>query len=183
MADRYLTGANSIRPGDLVISHPHWGEGERVCFVTEHTRRSTVALQINRLADIRLRELFEDKGYVTDSDAAVYHGGDYNPGALILLHDSNWSSSNTMHINKLWSISSDYHMLDKIAQGNTPRDIKFILGVTAWKAQELETDLESDTPQWLHLEAPDPYIIMAEPEEQYELALSRVSSRLWNQYL
>jgi len=171
-----------IKPGDIVISHPRWGEHRRVCFVTEHTAYSTVALQLNSPLTVTFRELAASKGHDCAEDQPVYRGGDYNRSALIMLHDNAWFSANTMQINSEWSISSDYHMLEKAVAGNTPHNYRYILGITAWPPRSLERELTAERPTWLLLTQPDTELITAEPERQYDLALEAVSSGFWRSY-
>lgn len=172
-----------IGPGDIIVSHPRWGEGDRVCFITEHTQYSTVALQINNPSSMTFRELAMTKGYDCVEDRPVYRGGDYNRSALIMLHDSDWYSSNTMAVTHNWSISSDYHMLEKVVMGNTPTYYRYVMGITAWAPNALEANLKSSRPGWLVLSDPDPDLVVADPEKQYKLALEAVSMNFWNQYL
>lgn len=173
-----------IKPGDLIISHPRWGSKvNSVCFITEHTRYSTVALQINQPAKVTLRELVFTKGYDCAEDQMVYSGGKFSPGALIMLHDRDWYSANTMPVTSDWSISSDYHMLDKIVEGNTPTLYRYVMGLTMWEPGALEKDLRSDRPCWMLLNDPDPKLVMAEPDNQYALAIHAASSQFWNNYL
>lgn len=171
-----------IEPGDIVISHPRWGEGERVCFITEHTRYSTVALQLNQPSSVTFRELALSKGYDVAEDQPVYKGGDYNKAALIMLHDGGWYSSNTMPVNSSWSISSDLHMLGKIIAGNTPRSYRYVMGITAWPPHSLERELAQEKPLWLVLNEPDLDLVLADPAQQYDLALEAVSSGFWRTY-
>ena len=172
-----------IEPGHILISHPHWGEGRRVCFVTEHTQYSTVALEINRPSPLRFSDLAQQKGYTCREDQPVYAGGEYNRSALIMLHDSSWYSANTMTINRDWSISSDLHMLEKVTGGNTPQLYRYVIGITAWPPHSLTRELNSDRPTWIVLSDPSPSLVVAEPAQQYDLALSCVGERFWSQYI
>jgi putative AlgH/UPF0301 family transcriptional regulator len=164
------------------VSHPRWGQGERVCFITEHTRLSTVALQLNSPIEVTFKELASSKGYDCAEDQPVYRGGDYNSSALIMLHDHAWYSANTMVVNTEWSISSDLHMLEKIIHGNTPNFYRYVLGITAWPHQGLERDLASERPTWIALNSPSLDIVMSDASQQYELALEAVGSGFWNSY-
>jgi putative transcriptional regulator len=168
MADHFQTG---VKPGDLLVSHPHWSDTERVCLITERTHASTVALELNTPANLTFAELVLEQGYAVSLDEAVYHGGDYNTHSLILLHDSNWYSSNTMPVNSEWSISSDYHMIDKLADGNTPDDFRVMIGISAWAERDLDQELAAKRSPWLVLKQPNRSLIMSDPEDQYTLAL------------
>jgi len=171
-----------VKPGDIVLSHPRWGEGHRVCFITEHSSISTVALQLNSQTQLSFKELAVLKGYDCAEDRSVFYGGDYNGSALIMLHDNNWYSANTMIVNSAWSISSDLHMMEKVQDGNTPHSYRYIMGITAWPQHSLEQDLHSERPKWIVLNSPSTDLVMAEPEQHYRLALEAAGSIFWRNY-
>lgn len=169
-----------IQPGNILISHPRWGERESVCFITEHTRYSTVALQLNLPTSIQFADLALEKGYDCVENLPVFRGGDYNRSALIMLHDSSWYSSNTMAVTPELSISSDLHMIEKVCEGNTPLHYRYIMGITAWPPRSLENQLAQERPPWLLVPNPDPELIFADSERQYELALNAASEKFWD---
>jgi len=174
-----------IAPGNLLISHPHWADDEfidSVLLITEHTPYSTVALQLNKPIFTTLQDLVLKQGFECNITDTAYKGGSFNPGALIMLHDNSWYSSNTMPINKKWSISSDHFMIDKLADGNTPRQFRCMLGVSGWEPGQLENELMGSKPRWMILKSPPESLIMAKYNEQYQLAINQVSKYLTAQY-
>jgi len=179
MADHFQTG---VRPGDLLVSHPYWSNTQRVCFVTEHTGYSTVALQINTPAELTVGQLdFADNSTVS-LDEPVYYGGDFNRNSLILLHDHTWYSSNTMPITSHWSITSDQLMLEKLEMGNLPEEYRMVLGITAWEPGEIETLLADRRSEWLLFKNPEPGLIMMDPLDTYNEVLTQLMSRTTNHY-
>jgi len=171
-----------IEPGDCIISHPRWNASETVSIITEVNSQSTVALMLNAPARVTLSELVMHKGYEITFDCEVYTGGTINSSAMILLHDSNWYSSNTMPVNSQWSISSDYFMIDKLAYDNTPTHFRPILGVSAWEAGELEQQCGGERPRWLILKQPGSDLVIADHKIQYQKALEHVSAQTVNQW-
>lgn len=174
-----------IRPGSLLISHPHWARDDfidSILFITEHTPHSTVALQLNKPTNTGIRELVEQQGYSTHLNDLVYRGGDYNSTALIMLHESSWFSSNTMPVNSDWSISSDHFMIEKLCEGNLPLEYRCVIGISGWEPGELDRELNSKKPKWLLLKNPPLELITAKYNEQYQLAVNLVSQRLTAQY-
>lgn len=174
-----------IKPGNLLISHPHWAQDnfvDSVLLITEHTPHSTIALQLNKPTFTTIRELISQEGYECDINDTTYKGGSFNPGALIMLHDNSWYSSNTMPINQKWSISSDHFMLEKIATGNVPFNFRCMLGVTGWEPDELQQEMQGPRPNWLILKSPSSSLVMAKYNEQYQLAVNQISKDLTAQF-
>ena len=163
--------------GDLLISHPYWSDEQRVCLITEHTAHSSLALELNTPAEVTFAELVMEKGISVGLNDRVYTGGDYNTHALVMLHDCDWYSSNTMQVDENWSISSDYHMIDKLAMGNLPTEFRVMLGITAWGKGDLDHELASAKSPWLLLQNPYPGLVMCEPDDQYELAFKQFTKQ------
>ena len=171
-----------LEPGDCIISHPKWNPSDTVSFITEINHNTSVALTLNRPSDYTLGELVFEKGYELDAHVPVYHGGTINSGALVMLHDSHWYSSNTMPVNPTWSISSDYFMIDKLTMGNTPQSFRTMLGVSAWEAGELEEQCVGAQPRWLVLKQPTREFVLADSDHQHTMALSLYSAAHTNKW-
>jgi len=167
-----------FKQGDLLIAHPHWNPSCQVCLITEVNSVSTMALTLNLPHEYTLDQLVVSDTTSLMYTDPVYRGGDNNPTALIMLHDGDWYSSNTMPVNSHWSISSDMTMLEKMADGNTPKDYRALLGVSAWDTDDLQHRVSSSRPEWLVLEDPKPSLVMADCDEQYDLALSEYTQSL-----
>jgi len=161
-----------FKQGDLLIAHPHWNTLQEVCLITEVNTVSTMALTLNLPHEYTLDQLVVADAQSLMFTDTVYKGGDNNPTALIMLHDGDWYSSNTMPVNTDWSISSDITMLEKMATGNIPTDYRALLGVSAWDTDDLKHLVSSARAQWLVLEDPQPSLVMADCEHHYDLALS-----------
>jgi putative AlgH/UPF0301 family transcriptional regulator len=168
----------TVRAGDCVISHPRWSDEETVIFITEHTKMSTVGLQLNR----RSEHTFESLGISGLMTDTVFEGGEANPGALIMLHTTEWYSSNTMPINEKWSISSDHHMLEKIADGNMPIDFRCCMGISYWQPNELDLIVKDPKSPWLVVKQPGPELVMSNPEDQWANAIKMLSSNIWDEF-
>lgn len=174
MADLYQTG---VEPGDCLVSHPHWNPQERLLFVTEHHHKSTVALELNTPSEHTVDQLQMMNNTTVPLTDTVYLGGDFNTHSLVLLHDSNWYSSNTMPINSQWSITSDRVMLEKLEMGQTPDFYRVLLGISAWMPKEIDQELASSRPQWLVLKQPTWQLVMADCDEQYQLAIDELAQQ------
>lgn len=173
----------NLMPGDIIISHPKWTDNEDVFFITEQANDAIIGIQLNASAKLTFRELVKEKGLTTELHAEIFHGGDVSPTIFLLLHDAHWYSSNTVIVNKEWSVTSDMNMIDKLIDGNTPNEYRCLLGLSAWEPVVLGKELTSTSePLWLHLSNPPASIITADPEDQYKLALTAMSAKLWDEY-
>lgn len=175
----------TIKPGSLLIAHPiHSAETkmDAVVFVTESHSRGTLGVRLNLPAPVTMTHLMQQKNLSWSGPDSVYSGGEHNQGALILLHDGDWYSSNTMPIDPNWSISSDQFMLDKMCRENYPREFRICLGVTAWDTDNITSSIRSNRPRWLLLEDPDPDLITAPAGLQWDMAVVAHSQNLFDSY-
>ena len=166
----YQTGAR-VDPGTLVVSHPHWSEDQLVILVTESNLDVVAGLCLNQRNDRDLAALLETKNMLWQGNEKVYRGGDHSPGSLIMLHDPDWFSSNTMQINSEVAMSSDMFMLEKFSTGNSPIYYRMILGVTAWNAEDFISQTQGRRPKWITIPNPDPEIVFSSHRHQYDRAL------------
>lgn len=171
MAGHYQTGVK-IAAGDLLIAHPHWNPTRSVVLITEANRNLITGLVLNNPSPMKMPGLVAQYDLEWYEDPSVYTGGDVSPGALILLHDSNWYSTNTLPVRSDLAISSDQFMLEKFSMGNTPQQWRVLLGCTVWDKDDLVHNLSLKKSQWLLLPNADSHLIFADPESQYRTALS-----------
>lgn len=166
-----------IKPGDLLVAHPSqthtdWQETVFVC--TEHHAHGTVALCVNRRKHMRLEEIFAHNGYDVHLGRWVRWGGPVNPRALICLHSSEWSSTNTSQINHEVAMTSDTLMLEKIAMNNTPRHWIVTSGMAAWAPGQLAQEYELGA--WMTAPWNSKIVYSTEPDRVYSRAIEWIST-------
>lgn len=103
-----------------------------------------------------------------------------NRSALIMLHTHEWYSSNTMAITDRISISSDGLMLEKAANGNAPRQWRFVSGMCAWQPGQLQQEI--DQKQWCVTTATDKLIWELTEQEQWHRAIERYAAQAVKQF-
>lgn len=175
----------TIKPGSLLIAHPIYSSDSRVdavVLVTECHSQGVVGLRLNNPSDITMSELMMQKNIDWMGPDQVYTSGSHNPGALILLHSSDWYSKTTMPINDDWSMSSDEFMLTKLSEGNCPLDYRICLGITIFNSLQITADIRSPRPKWLLLEDPSSDIINAPAGLQWDMAVAQHSQNLFDSY-
>jgi putative transcriptional regulator len=135
--------------GKLLIAPPSvrgnfWQK--TVIFVTENHIRGSMGIVLNKKSKMPIREFAQQCGVECNIPGVVYVGGPVNVKALTLIHSSEWSCSNTMHINNEFSISSSHDLLHKLATGDRPYKWRLVLGLCAWAPEQLENELKGVDP-------------------------------------
>ena len=175
-----------IRPGSILIAHPIHANKENantIVYITESSGASTMGITLNKLSNYDLKELMSRQGVDWYGDREVYIGGDYNPNALVMLHSDEWYSSNTMHVDRNFSISSDRLMIDKMEMGNTPDWYQLFVGCKGWEPHELEYELKTKNPKWLLLSRPSQALIELADRNVWQTAVAEYSQDVFSNYI
>lgn len=174
-----------LRPGSLLIAHPLYSSEhcrKHVVFITESTALSTMGITLNNLSRYDLRELMQDKGVDWPGERELWIGGTQRSTAMVMLHTSEWYSSNTLPVDHHFSISSDTLMIDKISDHNTPEWYKLFVGCVGWAPHEITRELRGTKPRWLYLAYPSTELIEGDGETQWDRAIAECSQDLFNEY-
>jgi putative transcriptional regulator len=135
--------------GKLLIAPPSvrgnfWQK--TVIYVTENHARGSMGLVLNKKSKMPIKEFAQQCGVECNVPGVIYVGGPVNVKALTIIHSSEWSCSNTMHINNEFSISSSHDLLHKLATGDRPHKWRLALGLCAWAPEQLENELKGNEP-------------------------------------
>jgi|TARA_B110000977_G_scaffold56102_1_gene76383 putative AlgH/UPF0301 family transcriptional regulator len=174
-----------IRAGSLLIAHPAFAHREQrnhVVYVTESTEVSTMGLTLNNVSKYDLKEVFENKGIEWYGPREVYHGGEYNNSALVMLHSDEWYSQNTMQVNNQLAMSSDSLMIEKMEMADTPDWYRLFVGCKGWEHDDLGYELKSKKPKWILLTHPSIDLLDTAPAKLWNAAINECSQDLFNEY-
>lgn len=167
--------------GKLLTAPPAYEDDfyeKAVVFVYEFTRGTSFGIAVNKPTDRTVADLCEHYGITYNGREMLYIGGPINPGALIMIHSSDWSCSNTLRVpNTSWRISSDASMLKRIAAGDAPRQWKLCLGMCKWSLGQLQKEVEGLPPytkknSWLTGVAHAKLIFHKKPDKIWRLSIS-----------
>ena len=175
-----------IRSGSLLVAHPKYSDREHsqhVVYITESTGTSTMGLKLNESSHYDMYDLMFNKGVIWQGDRELYLGGDINPNSLVMLHTNEWYSANTMQVDNYFAISSDYVMIDKMSEHNTPDWYRLFLGCLGWSPRELESELRTARPKWLLLSKPSQVLIESDYNHMWDLALEEYSQDVFSNYI
>jgi len=135
--------------GSLLIAPPSvrgnfWQK--TVIFITEHHDRGAVGLVLNKASQMPVKEFASQHNVSLSVDGFVNIGGPVNVKAFTMLHSSEWSCSNTMKINKDFSLSSSGEILSALAMGNCPKYWRLFVGLCGWTPNQLENEIKGRPP-------------------------------------
>jgi putative transcriptional regulator len=171
--------------GKLLVAHPKLTEGVFACsviYVYQDNAAGTIGLVLNKPATWKIKDFLNSKGFDYIGSEVIYKGGPVNEQAIVMLHDDDWYSSNTMQIGAGLAISSDIVMLEKISTDNISGQWRLFAGVAAWAPGQLEREMRS--PLGWQVAVPDRSIVFdRDGERQWNKAIQLCSQQLIDQYI
>jgi putative AlgH/UPF0301 family transcriptional regulator len=81
----------------------------------------------------------------------IHKGGPVSDTSILLLHTSEWTSTNTITATDEVCMTSDSLMLEKLAMGNAPHGWRMFAGMSLWQTGQLEDEIARGG--WLIAEA------------------------------
>lgn len=122
-----------------------------VTLICEHSEEGAMGIVINRLTDLRLRDIFEQLDIKANSsstaDSIVYLGGPVQNNRGFVLHEpiGNWES--TLPVTDTLGVSTSRDILEAIAHNRGPEKFLVALGYAGWGAGQLEREITENS--WL----------------------------------
>lgn len=171
--------------GKLLVAHPNLNDGlfaRSVIYLYQHDPRGALGLILNKPTPWKLSNFLFEKGFEYLGSEIFYKGGPVNEKAIVLLHDNNWYSSNTMQVGNNLAISSDLVMLEKLATGNFPNKWRIFSGISSWGPGQLEMEIGSSN-GWQIAAPNDTIVFDQDGERQWNKAVQLCSQQLIDQYI
>lgn len=171
------------QPGQLIVAAPQLDQGEfakTVILVSENHDRGTVGFILNKPTLYTLDQLMQQQGIDWTDPHRIYSGGPLHHGALVLLHTDEWYSQNTMQIGSGVAISSDGFMFEKVSAQNTPKQMRFLQGMSAWAPGQLAAEMRKDL--WLTCWPKDNIIFRYTGSAQWRHALDQCAAQTVAQF-
>lgn len=136
-----------VRPTDLLIAPPHIQDGRfknAVMMLTHDQVQGSFALCLNRPTDYTLPEILEQ----ADIDAGpvpnipIYWGGPMSPTTLWMLHSTDWIIDSSVMLSDEWAMTSNVSMFHHLADTDTPKHFRLVMGYAGWGAGQLRSELD-----------------------------------------
>lgn len=157
---------NSLE-GHFLIAMPSMNDpnfSEAVAYVCKHNEDGALAIVINRQADMKMSEIFDQLGFEVSDDVAaeqpVMSGGPVHPDRGFVIHQSTQTFESTVDPQADVKVTVSQDILRDIAGGEGPSPVLLALGYAGWDAGQLEAELAANA--WLSAPA-DPAIIFETP--------------------
>ena len=171
--------------GKLLIAHPKFPNSpfaKTVIYIYhDDSVNGTVGVVLNRISQTSVANMCAQEGHsFYDTTTMVQLGGPINKSAIILLHTDDWHSTNTASAGDKLRISSDNHMLRKMADGtDQPAYWKCFIGASVWMPGQLQSELDRPIEHgtWLTCKADEAIIFMLNGDNLWHTALEMYSQQ------
>ncbi len=174
--DNYLTGK-------LLLAMPSIGDprfNKAVIFLCAHDERGAMGLVINNtLPDLEFTAMLEQLGIISDIKVdleelalPIMGGGPVEAARGFLLHSNEFSQNDTIKIDDKYGVTGTIDALKKVASGDGPDDMLFILGYAGWEAGQLCAEIQDNA--WLVVDADPELIFNTDPKQKWTLAVKQL---------
>lgn len=192
MADLYQTGVKMEESykGKLLIATPVLDTDvvfhHSVVYIYEQRPNGEhVGVILNKPSEFRCTSLGALKGIDFDpmlEDKVIHKGGPVSDTSILLLHTSEWTSTNTMTATEQVCMTSDALMLEKLAMGNEPDGWRMFAGMSVWQRGQLQDEINRGG--WLQVATPSNHAIFDYADEaQYVKGIDLAASQTFADYL
>lgn len=150
------------------VRDPHFAQS--VVLIYEQTSKGIAGVVLNKKGKYNTRDIAEKHGYtLTTASDPLYAGGPVNPNAVLMLHTTDWRSSNTMMITEQLAVSSDDIMMMRYLNGDQPKNLRFFSGSAVWSPPQLNNEINNN--HWLTCDLTLGEIFSYNSSNQWQLAL------------
>lgn len=172
-----MNTAQSLK-NHFLISMPHLNDPnfeQTVIYLCEHTDSGAMGVIINRPSSIDFAELADHLGMKIEApkltSEPIYTGGPVEPERGFILHSSDQSWGNTLHVTDDICLSASLETLEHIATGEGPELFRITLGCAGWDEGQLEAEIANN--DWLVCEA-DLDVLFNTPSDMQLTAATKV---------
>ena len=181
MSQNYNSSFSAALKGQLLLAMPQMNDPRfhrAVIFMCVHDEKGGMGMVINNpLPSPDFGGVLSQVGVSSDKpidrkimNMPVLAGGPVQGVHGFLLHSSDFSQKDTMHIDDMFSISGTVDSLRAIVNGYRPEKMLFTLGYAGWSAGQLEKELQDNV--WMTAPAGYEIVFDTKPEDMWDKAFS-----------
>jgi len=174
-------GESGYLTGKLLITMPSLGDprfAKAVIFMCQHDQSGAMGLVINHaVPGMSFANLIDQLEFPDDLapmpsalDIPVMHGGPVDGGRGFIIHDVSYAVDDTVRVNDDFAVTATLPILQKIARGEGPERLLFVLGYAGWSSGQLEAELKQNA--WLVTDASASLLFETPIEDQWAAALT-----------
>jgi putative transcriptional regulator len=144
-----------VQATDLLIAPPGMPDPrfrDSVLMITHEHHAAAFALCVNRPTQHTLEDVLSnsDLDLVNPPPLPVYWGGPVSPHSLWMVHSTDWSTEDTVAISSAWAMTSSASMFHCLADGDTPKHFRIVMGYCSWAQGQLSAELNGLGPWTKH---------------------------------
>lgn len=169
--------------GKLLLAMPGMGDPrfeKAVIFMCAYDHDGAMGLMINKtLSEIKFDHMLEELGIVSNIEVPVEHrsvpimnGGSVETGRGFLLHSNDFAEPETVKVNSDFAVTGTLEALEKIANGNGPENVMFMLGYAGWTMGQLDQELQQNA--WLVADPTPEILFSTAPENRWGKSLKNI---------
>ncbi|WP_228719952.1 YqgE/AlgH family protein [Methylococcus geothermalis] len=170
-----IPSGRSDTSGQFLVAHPKMPANifaHSVIYVVSHNEGGAMGLIVNRLAGAGpLGKLLEAFGLHSKEQREIklFLGGPVGVGQGFVLHSDDYAGASTRVLKKGLSLSTGPDILDALAQGRGPRQVRMLFGYAGWSPGQLDGEIARG--DWLLAPADTALIFSDQPDAVWEQAL------------
>lgn len=145
---------------------------QSVTYICEHDENGTLGITINRPANVKLDEIFQQLNIQPNDPKIgcqdIFLGGPVQIDRGFLIHrpGGHWDSS--LKVTDFISVTTSRDILDAIARNEGPDEVVIALGYAGWAAGQLENEILENA--WLSCPANEDILFHTPAEQCWEKA-------------
>ncbi len=163
----------------FLIAMPKLGDpnfARSVTLICEHSSEGAMGLIVNRLTDLRLRDILEQleigAAASVHADTPVHLGGPVQNNRGFVLHEPLGQWESTLAVTKTLGVSTSRDILQAIAENRGPEKFLVTLGYAGWGPGQLEREIAENA--WLNSPAKPEVFFGLPPEQRWKAAAQLV---------
>ena len=159
--------------GHFLVAAPHMNDErffQTVIYMCQHDAEGAMGLIVNKpmegLNFAALSTSLDIGAPRNDPERPIFTGGPVESKRGYILHSQDQMMPETISITETVALSLQIDMLNDIALGLGPTQLKIMLGYTGWDSGQLENEMREGI--WFHLPAQDALLFDAQTDHLWE---------------
>lgn len=145
---------------------------QSVTYICEHDENGTLGITINKPADVKLIEIFNQLNITSQSEDInnkdVLLGGPVQMDRGFLLHTPNGNWDSSLKVTDSISVTTSKDILSAIAVNEGPENVLIALGYAGWAKGQLEAEIAENA--WLSCPANEDILFHTPVDQIWEQA-------------
>lgn len=147
-----------------------------VVYICEHSEQGAVGLIVNRPTDYTLQFIFDQLNIETLAEevnaAPVLLGGPVQQDRGFVIHKPLPGFKPSINVSKDVCVSTSQDILRRIARGEGPEEMLFVLGYAGWAGLQLDEEIKQNI--WLTCEATNEILYNLPFEKRWQKAIDHI---------